>query len=145
MIAISFVFEDEADKLYKSVTQVLDDWRAKKLQRSQRVAPSLVSTLNSSPVLPLRNNPFMKKTNSKFQKLTKDLIGSPIDFQHISNMGNRLNIEKCIEIQKLPQNNAPLHEKAKPRRAPPKPPILNKSLTVKPVVSRTMFLKQVNT
>lgn len=133
MIAFSFVFEDEANKLYKSVTQILNKWRVKKLQKSQKKAPSVVNTLSSSPILPPRLNPFMKKVDSNSKKLTKDLISSPIDFQHISHMGNRLNIEKFVEIRDLPPKNVPFYEKAKPRRPPPKPPSLTQSLIDKPI------------
>lgn len=123
MIAISFAFEDEVDKLYKAVNKVVTKWEGKRLGAAPAAVSTRTNLVKPKGFIHVVSEPSNKK-NPK--KITKDLIGVPSNFQHISHIGpSDKIITRNIEVSQL-QNQAPriqnAMQKAQPRRPPPLPP-----------------------
>lgn len=105
MVAMNFAYEDEAEKFFGIVMKIVN-----KRKRTQST-PKISKSSSSAP------------KESKLKRLTKDLIGSPSNFTHVSHMGSSGVVQKLSDLKFLESPvRVPNAKRAQPRHAPPPPP-----------------------
>lgn len=97
MVALNFAYVDEATKMLSVVVPIVDKNKAEKHKSSSNG---------------------LKSGQKKIRKLTKDLIGTPSNFQHVAHMGPSQK-QTMAQVKVANKNGV----KPQPRRPPPRPPL----------------------
>ncbi|KAG5671604.1 hypothetical protein PVAND_001797 [Polypedilum vanderplanki] len=83
MIALNFAFEREAESFYKILTSTVERRNQRKMDR---IIQKTSTSINNSPQLST-----LSKKNRKKKKLSKDDIGTPSNFKHVTHFGQNAN------------------------------------------------------